>query len=109
MTDRSIAQAELTDEGGSEEEQQLARTLIDAATGPVDWARYGDDTAERLSALVEAKIQRRQVVVVADEEPVKTLRLLDALKQSVAEATGAGRSHRPTQRKRRFLFGRSSA
>jgi DNA end-binding protein Ku len=102
-------EADLTDEAGSEEEQQLARTLIDAATGPVDWARYGDDTAERLSTLVEAKVQHRQVVVAADEEPVQTLRLLDALKQSVAEATDSSRSSRPTHRKRRFLFGRSSA
>ena len=102
-------EADLAGEAGSEQEQQLAKTLIDTATGPVDWARYGDDTAERLSALVEAKVQRRQVVVAADEEPVQALRLLDALKQSVAEAASSGQSRPPTQGKRRFLFGRRSA
>ena len=102
-------EADLAGEVGSEEEQQLARTLIDAATGPVDWARYGDDTAEQLAALVEAKVQGRQVVVAAEEEPLQALRLLDALKQSVAEASGSASSSPPTKGKRRFLFGRRSA
>ena len=38
-------------------EMQLAAQLIDAASGPVDWSAYADQTAAELRALVEAKIQ----------------------------------------------------
>lgn len=102
-------EAELPSGAGSEQEQQLACTLIDAATGPVDWARYRDDTAEKLSALVEAKVERRQVVVPADEEPVRALALLDALKQSVAEASGSKQSAASKRSTRPSWFQRRSA
>jgi DNA end-binding protein Ku len=91
---RSVSklEADLAHQATSEEEQQLAGSLIDTATGPVDWSRYGDDIAEKLSALVEAKVQGKQVAVAGDEEPVQALRLLDALKRSVAEANGGSGS-----------------
>jgi DNA end-binding protein Ku len=108
---RSVAklEANLAHQAGSEEEQQLAGSLIDAATGPVDWSRYGDDMAEKLSALVEAKVQGNQVAVADNEEPAQALRLLDALKQSVAEASGSGQPEPPKRSKRSLLFGRKSA
>jgi DNA end-binding protein Ku len=67
------------------EELRLARQLIDAASGPLDWSRYRDTNAEELAALVEAKVARRALPAAADE-PIAVLQLLDALKQSVAAA-----------------------
>ncbi len=71
----------------SPEQERLATMLLDSITGTVDWDRYRDDTAEKLSALIEAKIAGQPCIAPA-EEPVQVLQLLDALKQSVAEATG---------------------
>lgn len=78
-------EAELHPLETSPEELQLAGMLIDAASGAVDWTQYRDDTSEKLGALVEARVAGRDVAVPADE-PVQVLKLLDALKQSVAEA-----------------------
>ncbi len=71
-------------ESPSPEEQQLAGILINAATKPVPWADYRDDTAEQIKALVEAKLQGRTLTPPpAEETPI--LYLLDALKRSVAQ------------------------
>ena len=65
------------------EERQLARQLLDAAGGPLDWSRYRDTTAAELAALVEAKVANRPPAAPA-AEPAALLHLLDARKQSVA-------------------------
>ncbi len=71
-------------ESPSAEEQKLAGILINAATKPVPWADYRDDTAEQIKALVEAKLQGRTLTPPpAEETPI--LYLLDALKRSVAQ------------------------
>ncbi len=80
-------EADLSDGAGTEEELQLADMLIDAARRPLDWSDYPDDTAQQLTALVEAKIAGQPLVAPA-EEPAQVLQLLDALKQSVASASG---------------------
>jgi DNA end-binding protein Ku len=64
------------------EELRLARQLIDAASGPLDWSRYRDTTAEELAALVQAKVAQQPLPAAADESGTM-LQLLDALKQSV--------------------------
>ena len=69
------------------EELQLAGMLIDAASGPVDWPQYRDDSATELAALIETKMAGRPLVSPA-AEPVAVLPLLEALKQSVAAAQG---------------------
>ena len=75
----------------TDSERQLAEQLIALASGPVDWERYRDTSAEELAVLVEAK-RARQPAPTAAEEPT-VLRLLDALKQSVAAARqGSGSS-----------------
>jgi DNA end-binding protein Ku len=68
----------------SEGERELAAQLIRLASAPVDWTRYRDTSAEELVALVEAK-RVQQAPPPAPAEPT-VLRLLDALKQSVAAA-----------------------
>jgi DNA end-binding protein Ku len=68
------------------EELQLARQLIQAASGPLDWSRYRDSSAEELAALVQAKVANQAFTPVT-AEPIAILQLLDALKQSVAATT----------------------
>jgi DNA end-binding protein Ku len=76
----------------SDAERELAAQLIALASAPLDWTRYWDTSAEELAALVEAK-RVQQAPASAPEEPV-VLRLLDALKQSVAAVqNGAAAQH----------------
>jgi DNA end-binding protein Ku len=95
----------LRDGPASQEEEQLAAMLVDSITGTIDWARYQDDTAEKLSALIEAKIAG-QLCMIPAEEPVQVFQLLDALKQSVAAAT---ESSKPNSSKRGQTSRRRSA
>jgi DNA end-binding protein Ku len=76
-------QAGLPGGAATAEEIQMTRTLIEARSGPCDWSRYRDETTEELTALIDAKIAGRPLAAPA-EEPVAALRLLDALKESVA-------------------------
>jgi DNA end-binding protein Ku len=79
-------EAELRDGPVGEDEARLAGLLVEAASPrALPWAAYRDDTADQLAALVEAKLQGCPLPVAAPEE-VPVLRLLDALRQSVAEA-----------------------
>jgi DNA end-binding protein Ku len=66
-------------------EQELAAQLIALSSGPLDWSRYRDTSAEELASLLQAKIAERPPAV-AEEEPVAVLQLLDALKQGVVAA-----------------------
>jgi len=81
--------AELRGGLAAAEELQLARQLIKTASGPLDWSRYRDSSAEELAALVQAKVANR-AYSPATAEPIAILQLLDALKQSVAATTTAG-------------------
>jgi DNA end-binding protein Ku len=70
----------------TEAEQALARQLIALASAPLDWGRYRDGSAEELAALIQAKIAQQPPTPA--EEPA-VLNLLEALKQSVAQASQA--------------------
>lgn len=101
-------EADLQNGAVSQEELQLAGMLIDTASGQVDWSRYRDDTAEKLSALIEAKIAGRPLAAAA-EEPMHVLQLMDALKQSVAAACGEPAAAGPKTRPGRKSNQRRSA
>jgi DNA end-binding protein Ku len=104
----STLEASVRDGAASPEEQQLAAMLIDSTTAAIDWSKYRDDTAEKLSALIEAKIAGRQWVAPA-EEPVQVLQLLDALKQSVAAAGEKARRVKEKPQKQSLFSRRRSA
>ena len=92
-------EADLPPSDATDTERALARQLIALASGPVDWGRYRDTSAEELAALIEAKRAQQPPPAVA-EEPV-VLRLLDALQQSVAAARQDTQSAEPKARKPR--------
>jgi len=79
--------AELACPATTDAERTLARQLLALASAPLDWTRYPDRSAEELAALVQAKIAQQPPAAPA-EEPV-VLNLLEALKQSVAQASQA--------------------
>jgi non-homologous end joining protein Ku len=88
-------EAGLRDGAVGEDEARLAGLLVEAASPPaLPWAAYRDDTAERLAALAEAKLQGRPLPAATPEEP-PVLHLLDALRQSVAEAQKCQAPDRP--------------
>jgi DNA end-binding protein Ku len=78
-------EADLVPGTATPSERELAAQLIALSSGPLDWARYRDTSAEELAALLQAKIADQPLAAPA-EEPVAVLQLLDALKQSVAAA-----------------------
>jgi len=78
-------EADVVMSAATPEERALAAQLIALASGPADWARYRDTSAEELAALLQAKVAD-QPPPAAAEEPAAILQLLDALQQSVAAA-----------------------
>src|SRR5262249_10492492 len=88
-------EAELPQGAVSAEEQKLAAVLIDnSCRQPLRWADYRDDTAEQLKAWIEARLQGKPLEVPTVKET--TVRhLLDALKQSVAQALDEQPSAKP--------------
>jgi len=53
----SALEADLREGASPPEELKLACTLIDSANGPLDWSRLRDDTSEKLTQLIEAKLE----------------------------------------------------
>jgi DNA end-binding protein Ku len=93
-------EAELPTCVATEAERELAGQLIALASGPVDWTRYRDSSAEELAALIEAKRAQQPPSQQGAEEPV-VLKLLDALKQSVAAARQDTTAPEPKPRRSR--------
>ena len=72
---------------------KLAETLIDASTdNKFNMSRYKDAYTEKLKALIEAKVEGKELVAPPEQEHPQIINLMDALKQSVAKVqkeTGA--------------------
>jgi DNA end-binding protein Ku len=72
----------------SSEEMKLVNMLVSAtADKPFDHAQYKDVYTERLTKLIETKIEGKELVAAPSEEPTHVINLMDALKQSVAKLT----------------------
>ena len=82
---------EITETEASEAEVSLADTLIQASTlKEFDYAKYRDLYKEKLTKLIQMKIEGKEVIQVHDPEEPKIINLMEALKRSVAEAQAAG-------------------
>jgi DNA end-binding protein Ku len=74
----------------TEAESALADTLIKASIiRKFDFSRYHDVYKEKLTKLIQLKIEGKEVVQVRDPEEPKIINLMEALKRSVAEAQAA--------------------
>jgi DNA end-binding protein Ku len=76
------------------DELKMAKMLTDAMkVADFDLAQYKDDYAEKLTQLVQAKVEGREVVTPPAEEAPHLVNLMEALKKSVDQAkrqTAAG-------------------
>ena len=83
---------EITETEATEAEKSLADTLIKASIiKDFDFSRYQDVYKEKLTKLIQMKIEGKEVVQVRDPEEPKIINLMEALKRSVEEAQAAGR------------------
>ncbi len=84
---------EVTDSEVTEAETSLTDTLIKASMiQGFDFARYKDVYKEKLTQLIQLKIEGKEIIQVRDPEEPKIINLMDALKRSVAEAQAASGS-----------------
>ena len=78
---------EVTEGEVSSEELALAKMLIQATTANnFDLAAYKDLFTERLTQLIEAKVQGQEIVAAPREEGPAVINLIEALKASVQRA-----------------------
>ena len=81
---------EVTETPVTEAETSLADTLIKASMiKKFDYSKYKDIYKEKLTQLIQMKIEGKEVVQVRDPEEPKIINLMEALKRSVAEAQAA--------------------
>jgi DNA end-binding protein Ku len=67
-------------------ELDMAKMLIGAMDTPFDPAAYHDEYQSKLRALIQTKIEGREVVAPSAEGPNNVISLIDALKASVEKA-----------------------
>lgn len=73
----------------SPEELNLVKTLINASTvKKFDFSKYKDNYTENLQKLIEAKVQGKEIVAAPAAEEKQVINLMEALRQSVAQAQG---------------------
>jgi DNA end-binding protein Ku len=90
VTKPSTFEDEIPKLEGTPEELKLIKTLIDASTAKkFDYSRYKDTYTEKLTTLIEAKIQGKEIVAPPIHEQAQIINLMDALKQSVAKVQQA--------------------
>lgn len=70
----------------SEQELNMAKTLINSMDTPFDAAKYKDEYQIKLRSLIETKISGKEVVAAVPETTGKVIDLMEALKASVEKA-----------------------
>ena len=95
---------ELVETKLTKEELALTKTLIDASTiEHFDYSVYKDDYIDKLTQVIQAKVEGEEIVQVPDPEEPKIINLMEALKASVAraqtESVAASGSGKKTARK----------
>ena len=81
-------------------EKQMARSLVESMAGDFDPEEYSDNYREALQAVIEAKIEGRELVEPAEEQPRadNVVDLMSALRASV-EAAKRDRGESPAAEK----------
>ncbi len=70
----------------SEQELNMAKTLINSMDTPFEPSKYKDEYQERLRALIETKVSGKEIVAAEPESAGKVIDLMEALKASVEKA-----------------------
>jgi len=79
-------QKQYTKSSISEQELNMAKTLINSMDTPFDPSKYKDEYQVKLKELVEAKISGQEVVAAKSQGESKVIDLMEALKASVEKA-----------------------
>lgn len=79
-------QKQYTKPGISEQELNMAKTLINSMDTPFDPSKYKDEYQVKLKELIETKISGKEVVAAESEGVGKVIDLMEALKASVEKA-----------------------
>lgn len=74
---------ELVEAPHAREELKLVNMLIDATTEPFDFSKYNDLYTQRLTKLIETKVEGKELVAAPSEAPQQVINLMEALKASV--------------------------
>jgi DNA end-binding protein Ku len=73
----------------AKQELKLAQTLIDASTTKkFDLGKYENTYTESLKALIDAKVEGKELVAPPQVEEPQVINIMDALRESVARAKG---------------------
>ena len=84
-------QDEIVEQELTKEEMELTTLLVNASTiEELDFAQYKDKYTEKLTRLIQAKVDGEEIVQVPSLEEPKIINLMEALKKSVAEAQAVG-------------------
>lgn len=70
----------------SEQELNMAKTLISSMDTPFDPSKYKDEYQARLRELIEIKISGKEIVASEPDSTTKVIDLMEALKASVEKA-----------------------
>lgn len=73
----------------NEAELTMAKTLIESMNKPFEPTFYHDEYQERLKQLIQDKINGKEIVASQSEEEGNVIDLMEALQQSIAQATPA--------------------
>ncbi|MHB8861400.1 MAG: non-homologous end joining protein Ku, partial [Pirellulaceae bacterium] len=97
---------ELVESDFSSKELELTKSLIEATTEEdFDLSQFQDVHATRLRELVEGKVQGKEIVAAPSEELPPVINLMDALRESIAQAKGGraspGKKRAATARQRK--------
>jgi DNA end-binding protein Ku len=95
----SSFQDELTSQDLTDEELALAKTLIDASTPKkFDFTRYKDSYRDKLTTLIQAKVEGKEIVAPPMQEEAQVINLMDALRASVQQVQQSEVAERPAKR-----------
>ncbi len=93
---------EVVETSVSVDEYKLAETLIDETTvDEFEMGEYADKYHERLTALIAAKVEGKEIVAAPDVEYSPVVNLMEALKASVKQMKVAGPGDDPPRGRKR--------
>jgi DNA end-binding protein Ku len=90
---------ELVESAGTKEEIQLTTQLIDAlTTSEFDLDEYKDVYTEKLTQLIESKVEGKELVAVAGGDEPQVINLMDAITQSMKQIKVPGAAEKPPRK-----------
>ena len=83
----------------SEQELNMAKTLIESMVKPFEPELYHDEYQVRLKALIQDKIQGKEIVAAKSESEGNVINLMEALQQSIEQTMPAPKKRAPRKKK----------